>query len=62
VQKVDSTKGTGDKRIDRLPVQVDLGLGADMREDVVVAQLDEGKLAVVGVGAKVLLTVSSPRE
>jgi hypothetical protein len=38
---------------------VDLGGGAAVREDAVVAQLNKGKLAVVAVGAKVLLTVST---
>lgn len=59
MQEVDGTKGTGDDGIEPPALSVYLGLGAAVREDVVVAELTEGELAVVAVGAKVLHAVQS---
>ena len=50
---------TGHKRIDGLPTQVDLGRTAAVSEDILVAQLNKGELAIIAVSAKVLLKVSN---
>lgn len=55
VQEVNTTKGAGDEGIDTLAGTRDpkLGIAADVREDIPLAQLDEGQLSVVAVSEEV---------
>jgi hypothetical protein len=58
VQKVDGTKGACDQRPHSLAAQVDLCRATAVGEHITIAKLDEGKFAVVAVGAKVLFWLS----
>ena len=54
MDEICSTKGAGDEGVDIPTVgSSDLDVASDVREDIVIAQRDEGKLAEVGVGGKV---------
>jgi hypothetical protein len=55
VDKVHSTERAGDEGVDRLAPEVDLGVGAAVREHLMVAELTQRKLAVVAVGREILL-------
>lgn len=54
VEEVHSTKGTGDDRVNILPVEVNFGVTADMRENFGLSQFDQTQLGVVGMGGVVL--------
>ena len=59
MQEVNATKGSGDERVDSTSLQVDLGVRAAMREDLVIAKLTKSKFAIVAVSAEVLRELST---
>jgi hypothetical protein len=61
VEEVDTAKGAGHKRVNPVAgaLQVDLGIAADMGEDLVDAHLDQSQLCVVAVGEEILEAVEA---
>lgn len=55
VQEINTTKGTGDDGVNGAASTLELYLGitTDMRENITLAKLDQGKFAVVAVGKEV---------
>lgn len=53
MEKINTAEGTGNERVEFAIVNIDLGVLANMGENVVLAELDERKLSVVGMGREI---------